>query len=74
MQLFLFPVSTVSPRNACHNDPHLCTRYEEKRVTDYESRCLRMQARLINYKHKSTHGVCFLKINFSELFQLKLLA
>ena len=65
-QRFLFLVSTVSPRNAWHNDPHLCT--------DYESRCLRMQARLINYKHKSTHGVSFLNINFSELFQLKLLA
>ena len=65
-QRFLFLVSTVSPKNAWHNHPHLCT--------DYESRCLRMQARLINYKHKSTHGVSFLKINFSELFQLKLFA
>ena len=24
----------------------------------------------INYKHKSTHGVSSLKINFSELFQI----
>ena len=28
----------------------------------------------INYKHKSTQGVSSLRINFSELFQLKLLA
>ena len=38
---FLFPVSPVSARNAWHNDPLLCPKYEEKRVADYESRCLR---------------------------------
>ena len=36
-QRFLFPVSTVSDRNARHNDPLLCPRYEDKRVSDYES-------------------------------------
>ena len=40
-QRFLVPVSTVSARNAWHNDPLLCLKYNEKRVADYESRCLR---------------------------------
>ena len=40
-QRFLVRVSTVSARNAWHNGPHLCTKYDEKRVADCESRCLR---------------------------------
>ena len=40
-QRFLVPVSTVPAKNAWHNDPLLCPKYNEKRVADYESRCLR---------------------------------
>ena len=40
-QRFLFPVSTVSARNTWHHDPCLRPTYEEKRLADYESRCLR---------------------------------
>ena len=40
-QRFLLPVSTVSARNAWHNDPLLCPKYDEKRVADHEPRCLR---------------------------------
>ena len=29
-QRFLVPVSKVSARNAWHNDPHLCLKYDEK--------------------------------------------
>ena len=37
----LFPVSTVSARNAWEYDPFLCPEYNEKRLADYESCCLR---------------------------------
>ena len=37
----LSPVFTVSARNAWHNDPLLCPKYDEKRVADDESRCSR---------------------------------
>ena len=40
-QRFLVPVSTVPAKNAWHNDPLLCPKYNEKRVADYESRFLR---------------------------------
>ena len=34
-QRFLFPAPTASARNAWHNDPLLCRKYEEKRFADY---------------------------------------
>ena len=40
-QRFLFPVSTVPQGTPGTMSPCLCPKYNEKRVADYESRCLR---------------------------------
>ena len=53
MQRFLLPVFAVYARNVWHNDPLLCHKYEEKRVADYESRCLHKQDQqaILDYKN-----------------------
>ena len=56
-QRFLVPVSAVSARNAWHNGSHFCTKYNENRVADIESRCLCKRDLLTKRKRKGVRGV-----------------